>query len=444
MMDFLRRTLAAPAAPHEIRVVTLSGPAADPDPVAGSAAREPAVFWHEAGGPLFVGTGAAATLAAVGPDRVAALASAARALWPRVTQVTQDDVVPVPPRVFGGFSFLPGAPTPPWTPFGDATFVLPRFLYVRDDDGARLAVALTGEELRGDAAAIAAEAARFLERLQRGAGAPPPGPASRPNPAERDAWIRAVRSVQERIASGQAEKIVAARTRCVRVPGGFDPAAILRRLAAVPAVARFAFRFGGATFLGAAPERLVSRRGRSIRSEAVAGSVNAAGANGADRLLASGKDRLEHDFVVDAIARGLAPFCERLDHPATPEVRRMGAVLHLRTPFLGRLAGDTSVLELASRLHPTPAVGGTPRDAALDWIGREEPEARGWYSAPVGWFDAAGDGDFVVALRCALLDGETARLYAGAGIVRDSDPEAELAETELKLRTMLDALGVEG
>ncbi len=146
--------------------------------------------------------------------------------------------------------------------------------------------------------------------------------------------------------------------------------------------------------------------------------------------------------MVRAIVEALAPLCESLDHPDEPRIQRLRHVVHLQTPFVGRLREPTHVLELVRRLHPTPAVGGWPAAPALRWIAREEPGSRGWYAGPVGWFDARGDGEFGVALRSGLLRRGEAHLYAGAGIVRGSDAEAEFDETEVKLRTMLDALGI--
>ncbi len=128
--------------------------------------------------------------------------------------------------------------------------------------------------------------------------------------------------------------------------------------------------------------------------------------------------------------------------PAAPVVRALRHVVHLHTPITGTLRHPVHVLELAARLHPTPAVGGTPTRAALDWIAAHETTPRGWYAAPVGWFDGDGDGELAVALRCGVLAGNRAHLWAGAGIVAGSDPDRELAETELKLRAMLGALGI--
>ena len=202
---------------------------------------------------------------------------------------------------------------------------------------------------------------------------------------------------------------------------------------------------GGAAFVGASPERLVRKRGRVVDSEALAGSCARTGddAAAAAALAASAKDRAEHAWVVAAIEAALAPRCRTLDVPSAPAVRTLRQILHLHTPITGELAQGAHVLELVAALHPTPAVGGTPTADAVAWIAAHEPTPRGWYASPVGWFDAAGDGEFAVAIRSGLLAGATATLFAGAGIVAASDPAAELAETELKLRALSDVLGLE-
>jgi isochorismate synthase EntC len=146
--------------------------------------------------------------------------------------------------------------------------------------------------------------------------------------------------------------------------------------------------------------------------------------------------------VVDAIAQVLRELGGEVTARATPAVRALRHVLHLHTPIAARLRASRHVLDVAARLHPTPAVGGTPTALALDWIAAHEPVARGWYAAPVGWFDLAGNGELAVAIRSGVVAEDRAQLWAGAGIVAGSDPDRELAETDIKLRAMLGALGV--
>ena len=157
-------------------------------------------------------------------------------------------------------------------------------------------------------------------------------------------------------------------------------------------------------------------------------------------MMASSKEREEHQLVVQAILKALEPFCDSLRSAPEPSVRELPNVLHMQTPIEGHLRDSTHILSLVQALHPTPAVGGVPTNEAIQWIVEHEALARGWYSAPVGWTDAAGDGEFVVALRSGLLRDGKAWVYAGAGIMADSDPDAEYAETELKMQALLGAL----
>jgi isochorismate synthase len=201
----------------------------------------------------------------------------------------------------------------------------------------------------------------------------------------------------------------------------------------------------GATLVGASPELLIRRHGDVVEATPLAGSAQRFGDPARDRaaadaLFRSYKDREEHAVVVDDVARILGAFCDELDHPHEPELLGTANVWHLATPFRGRLHGSPGVLELVAALHPTAAVAGMPRDLAIDALSELEPIDRGGYAGPLGWVDANGDGEFAIALRCAEVTGKTARLFAGAGIVADSVPEAELDETERKFRALLDAL----
>ncbi len=208
---------------------------------------------------------------------------------------------------------------------------------------------------------------------------------------------------------------------------------------------RFAFQRGEAVFLGASPERLCDKRGLSVASDALAGSAprrDEGDARAAAALLESDKDRREHQVVVDAVRAALEPLATRIRVPAAPVVRTLRNVHHLWTPITATLARPLHVLDLVRALHPTPAVCGTPREAAIRWIAAHEPDPRGWYAGAVGWFDAEGDGAFNVAIRSGLLARREAWLYAGAGIVEGSDASLEYAETRLKQAPMLAALGL--
>jgi isochorismate synthase len=203
-----------------------------------------------------------------------------------------------------------------------------------------------------------------------------------------------------------------------------------------------------AVFVGATPELLVQREGRSVVSHPLAGSARrhadaAADRAAAEALMNSDKDRREHAYVIESIADALAPYCRQLHVPSEPSLASTTSLWHLATKVEGELRSDsTSSLELASLLHPTPAVCGWPTQLGRELIQELEPFDRGYYAGAVGWCDERGDGRWMVALRCAVIADNTAELFAGAGIVAGSDPEAEAAETSVKFSAMLDALGI--
>jgi menaquinone-specific isochorismate synthase len=257
-------------------------------------------------------------------------------------------------------------------------------------------------------------------------------------PRSRDDWRAAVTRALAAIGDGSLEKVVLAREVLIEADAPFDPREVVRGLVASQPGS---FVYASEGFVGASPELLVRRTGDVVESRPVAGTTVADSDEALLALAASVKDTREHRFVVDGIVDVLGPRCAELHSDATPEVAVFGPVAHLATPIRGRLADPApSALDLARALHPTPAVGGTPRRAALDAIRALEGFDRGRYAGPVGWVDARGDGEWAIALRGAELDGARARLVAGAGIVAGSDPEAEWAETQAKLQPMLRAL----
>ncbi|MFH1681080.1 MAG: isochorismate synthase, partial [Candidatus Eisenbacteria bacterium] len=288
--------------------------------------------------------------------------------------------------------------------------------------------------------------------LEAAANPPPRGKAPRAAAARRELsreeWSALVESIREGIEEGLFSKVVAALRTDLDLGEAVDPLAVFGRLdRSHPDCHRFLFRKGDAAFLGASPERLVRKDGREIGTEALAGSIDTADTEDENRLrtirlMESRKDLGEHELVVDAIRRKLEPLCSELRVPARPQIRRLRHVLHLHTPMNGVLAHETHILNLAASLHPTPSVGGVPTSDAVRWIVKNEPHRRGWYAGPVGWFDSEGNGDLAVAIRSGVVRGRWAHLYAGAGIVRDSDPSMEYEETRTKQRPMLRALGI--
>ncbi len=340
-------------------------------------------------------------------------------------------------RWYGGAAFAPGASGDEWRGFGAASFVLPRLAYEPGPGGVSwLRLNLRADEM-GEVASWLDRLATVLLTLAHAV----PGAGDSQGRVLRehgDDYERTVARAVGAIEAGVAEKIVAARALEVAVEG--DVLTPIERLDD-DALVSFVFGRDDALFFGATPERLVRLDGRTVRTEALAGSIAADEPAAGDRLLASTKDAHEHHLVVGAIVSALGPLCDSLTAAASPGLRRLRHLLHLVTPIEGQTSAR-HVLELVTALHPTPAVGGLPRESALAWLAANEGLDRGWYAGPVGWFDARGQGSFAVALRSALRRGELTRVFAGAGLVRGSTPESERRETAVKARAMLAALGV--
>lgn len=392
--------------------------------------------WRTPEGAEMSGAGAVARFEASGPGRfrearewLASLAAAG------TLRYEGDD--PSPLTAVGGFSFAPDSHGSAAS-LGDAVFWIPERIARRDP----------GDEPRSG-------------RWRRADGtrrpeAPRPPVRSAFHPMGRSAWADVARSALDRIDSGELQKVVLARGVEIESASPVDPRTLLHVIAeANPRAYRYLLRpADGAAFLGASPERLVSLRDGVVASDAVAGTVRleypdrTEAASASNRaavaaLLSSEKDRREHAPVVRHIVEALSPLCRVVSaSDAAAQIHRRLA--HLRTEVRGLAKPGTHVLDLVERLHPTPAVAGTPLDASLAFLREHEPVDRGWYAGVVGWMDSAGNGDFVVGIRSAFLEGTRTLLFAGAGIVAGSSPEAEWEETELKLSMMREAIANAG
>ena len=448
----------------ELRVATAAAP--DLDPVALFAAAreldlEAALWLQPTAGLALVGIGRAWAVEPAGPGRFEAASAAWRALLAGTATQAADGARSLPPGagpiLLGGLGFGGEAPPPgdPWAPFGPASLVLPELTLARTPDGTHVTAAL--------APGLDAGAPRVLaRRWERLAGrarelAPAPGavvarPAGAPlgvvaEQPDRAAWDRLVGLFAGAVGRGRLDKVVLARRVGLRAPVELDIPNALRRLAAAgPESTTFAFARGAATFLGATPERLVRTEGRAFRTVAIAGSAPRGSDPAEDERLAAGlladdKEREEHAVVVDMLRASLAPLAEDLQVAPAPTVLRLRHVQHLATQVAGTLREEAGLLALAARLHPTPAVGGEPRGPALALLAEHEGFERGWYAGPVGWIGADGDGELMVALRSGIVEGQAATLFAGCGIVADSDPAREWEESRLKLRPVASALG---
>ncbi len=348
----------------------------------------------------------------------------------------------IDPRAFVGFSYRPeGGLGTEWDGFSPAVSVIPVVSVIGTRESAELVVVLPPGRSWGPVAEV-------LSQLSD-PGPPATGRTtdlsieSRPAPTE---WEGAVANAVDSIRAGLFEKVVMARSVLVTSDVPYRPFDLVSRLRMTyPECYVFGWQQGDRVFVGASPELLVERVGTRVRSHPLAGSAPRGSNEEEDRafgelLMSSGKDRREHRFVVDDITERLGPLTTSLHVDHVPSLRKTTHVQHLSTEVRGDLVDSIHVFDLAGTLHPTPAVGGSPRDEADRFLAKEELIDRGWYAGGIGWANRKGDGELAISLRCALIQGRTALLYAGAGIVADSNPAAELEETRLKFRTMMSLL----
>ncbi len=344
-----------------------------------------------------------------------------------------DDPVGVPGTGAVAFGALPFEADP------GSPLVIPELVWGRADDGTRWVTTI------GPADRPPADPAGLCTPIEREGGALPRQVTVRPVRSA-DWWCELVASATKAMRDampGELTKVVLAREVLVEADVPFDRATLLRRLrAAFPGC--FLFHVDG--FLGASPELLVGRAGDVVRAQPMAGTAPRGGDPAADArlaagLLASATYRHEHQITIDMVFDTLIPWCSYLDYEPEPSVVGVANLQHLATLVEGRLSQPApSIIELVEALHPTPAVNGWPREPARAWIRAHEGFDRGRYAGTVGWVDGRGNGTFAVSIRCADVDGTTARVVAGNGIVADSDPDAELAETQVKLLALLSAL----
>ena len=362
---------------------------------------------------------------------------------------TEVDLPATGPVWVGGFAFAPdGGRTPEWAGLPPVHLVLPELSLVRSDGRCFATVNVVCRE-SDDPAARHARRSRVSTRSAWEAM-----PLADPEPAGGCACTAparprttCARSQRRGSASraGELEKVVLAREVKVEADAPFKPGPVFGELrAAYPSCFCFCVGAPDVAFVGASPELLVRREGAGLSTVALAGSTRRSADPAVDdhlgqRLLQDAKERAEHAIVARRIERTLAPLSVWVAAADEPSLVKVANIQHLATPVRAQLAQPRSALELAGVLHPTPAVGGEPWERARELIALEQLD-RGWYAGPVGWMDATEDGELCVALRCALLAGKTAHCYAGDGIVAGSDPEAELAETEVKLQAVLPAL----
>jgi salicylate biosynthesis isochorismate synthase/menaquinone-specific isochorismate synthase len=434
--------------------------AADVDPSAVvCASRRPGERWFvfeqpDRGRAALAGLGEVRSLHASGSERFATVADSWRALSAAAVTDPADDPADAGPVAVGGFAFAPdGGAAPHWHGFEPASLTVPEVALVRSERHGQPKVRMTLAALaRPDD--VAEELLARLERRVAQLRSRPlplldPAPTGRFQVASAmppEHFEAAVSRAVELITAGEMQKIVLAREVQVHAPSEYDPAAVFGVLREeFPSCFVFCVGRGDATLIAASPELLVRREGHRVSTLALAGSTRrsadpAVDAHLGEQLLRDESYREEHAIVARLIERTLRPHAIWVAAAPEPELVRIANIQHLATPIRAQLAAPMEALELAGLMHPTPAVGGEPLSQAAPLIPALEGLDRGWYSGPVGWTDAAGDGEFCVALRCALLRGGVARCFAGNGIVRDSNPASELAETEIKLQALLPLL----
>jgi menaquinone-specific isochorismate synthase len=412
------------AMPDPERLIATTRPIADPVELLARLPVTDPVAWVRNGEGL-IGWGVAARLEVRGNERF----SRTQRWWSNLcASLEVDDTVSMPgtgPVAFGSFSFDPDS---------DASIVVvPQVIVGRRAGQAWMTVIGREPQARAAMPPVSVPEQPYWVTWSEGS-------------ASAIEWQAAVAEAVRRIRAGELDKVVLARDVIANIDGPLDVRHLLLRLAeGYPSC----WTFCVADLVGATPELLVRRTGDLVTSRVLAGTVRRRGDDQADAglaraLLASGKDTEEHEFAVHSVARALAAHCTDLDVPERPHVLELANVQHLATDVTGRLADAAPVLALAASLHPTAAVCGTPTERAFSVIREIEGMDRGRYAGPVGWFDRHGDGEFGIALRCALVDHEQSqvRSFAGCGIVAGSDPADELAESVAKLVPIRDALEV--
>lgn len=425
-------------------------------------------YWHDGRtGITLAGMGVAAHIMGYGEARFPAVRRQAHALFSQAVILTGADPL-ARPRLFGGFSFREDfTPDVTWTAFHPAHFILPHFQLTRQGDRTWLTVNILlppeerpmanlpmVREALDERYAQLRDEPRTTDDAGEGFGKATPAGAGGEQiqvdyPLTFQAWARLIRLAQDHFRATPLEKVVLSRICQLHRDAPFPVDQALERLQQrYPDCFVFLFEpLPGHTFLGATPELLVRVQAEQVETMALAGSIQRGATPEEDQalaraLLASVKDRHEHALVVGSIRRRLTPLTQDLRVPSTPQILTLSNIQHLYTPIRGTLREAHGALPLVQELHPTPALGGTPRELALAFIQEHEPTLRGWYAGPVGWIDPDLDGAFAVAIRSAVVQGRRAWLYAGSGIVADSVPEKEWEETEWKFRPMQEALGL--
>lgn len=394
-----------------------------------------------------LGMGEALRLSASGADRLQQLSTRFELLRDNWLQLDPDNTG-FRATAFSGFAFDPADRMEQnWQGLPNAALFFPELLL--QQSGNRCAVTFSFRHNRPEQALLRSRhlLQKLLDALCRPRSRTVRTPLSRTaaTPSDED-WINQITQATSQIRQGDLDKVVPFRRISVRAGQPFNPSRLIASLDDLyPSSLLFSIRLGGSTFVSATPERLVSRRGESITCDAIGGTIGRSAKPLQDltlgrQLLNDPKSRHEHALVVKGILASLRTHCSKLHAAPRPTLKQLRNLQHLWTGIRGTLRGEGTLLTLADSLHPTAAVSGFPSIHAGRWLSEHQLTPRGWYTGAAGWIDREGDGELAVLLRCALLNGDQAELFAGAGVTSESCPSAELQETELKFGTMLEAL----
>lgn len=355
------------------------------------------------------------------------------------------------PILFGSFTFDPKkGVSDEWSSFSHANFALATHqLVIRNEKTFINTHALSNKEITAlEIQALLEERDELLHKVQvRGSKTYSKSKVVSMEEPYKEEYLQSISNVTDEIKAGKADKVVIARSLALEFEQEVSASNVLTQVYnEQPESYLFGQECGGNLFFGASPERLVAVKDGEANSSCIAGSIKRGATKELDRqlgevLLNDAKNLQEHQYVVDMITKSFEETCSSYTVPDRPQLLKIRDIQHLYTPVEGQLKQDATILQMVEKLHPTPALGGAPRGKAMEMIRQYEPMNRGIYAGPIGWMNAEGDGEFAVAIRSALLQSTKAYLYAGGGIVADSEPQSEYEETLVKFRPMIRALG---
>lgn len=440
-------------------ILSITLPIAGIDPLAAlelNSEYQEKFYWnHPSNGVSISAAGKVRELKSTGKYRFADIAAQTRELKKSIQAYTAYDHYMAGPLLLGGYSFNDHNIGTVWKTFGASTFVLPEWMLVEIGQLHLLTLTIEKENYTADEVyqIVISKITRFLNLAselppaEKDCSLQPTILCTLQKPEDKLKWTRKVDTAKQYIKEKKFDKIVLARSLTVESKARLRPTLLAHRLReSYPDCYNFLIQKNEHTsFLGATPERLATFKDGNLQTEGLAGSISRGrsaleDASLAQTLMRSSKDLNEHQFVVKAIQHSLERLSNIVKRPKQPQIKKLQNVQHLFTPIHAEIKKGVQIHDLIKELHPTPAVGGYPREQSFSYIHEIEQIDRGWYAAPVGWFNLNGFGEFAVAIRSALIQGNKAELFAGCGIVADSDPDKEWNETLLKFRPLMDAL----